>query len=283
LIPNLPESPWAVVGLGQIGSALARALARAFPEVKLLGVEPEPRARAQALADRIVTEALDVPGPALSKCGLVFLCVPFASLPPLLAALGPHLGAETLLTDVCPVKAPVDRAVGEALPGVRFVGGHPLIGGEPGALSPSRADVFAGRPVALCPRAGEESLASTLGAIWAALGSRPVVLPAEEHDRTVALTSHLPYLTAVALTRIVAGAEGSLRLTGRALAEGTRHALANPETAAPAVAANPLAAAAARVLADELRRLADLVEREPAALTAAAAEAKGLRGKLVPE
>lgn len=272
-----------MIGLGQVGAALARGLGRAFPEVKLLGVEPEPRARAQALSDRIVAEAVDVPGPALSKCGLVFVCVPFGALPSLFAALGPHLGTETLLTDVCTVKAPVDRAVAEALPGVRYVGGHPLVGGEPGALAPSRADIFANRPVALCPRAGEEPLAATLGAIWGALGARPVVLAAEEHDRTVALTSHLPYLSAVALARIVGGAEGSLRLSGRALAEGTRHALASPDTAAPAVAANPLAAAAARVLADELRRLADLVEQEPAALTAAAVEAKGHRLRLVPE
>lgn len=283
MIPNLPPGPWAVIGLGLVGGSLARALARAFPEVKLLGVEPEPRARAQALSDRIVAEALEAPGPALAKCGLVVSCVPFGALPTLLAALGPHLSGDTLLTDVCAVKAPVDRAVAEALPGVRFVGGHPLIGGDPAALSPSRADVFAGRPVALCPRPGEEPLAATLGAIWAALGARPVVLPAEEHDRLVALTSHLPYLSAVALARTVGANHGAERLAGRALAEGTRHVLSNPDVVAAAVAANPLVAAAARVLADELRRLAELVEREPGALAGAAAEARALRGKLVPE
>lgn len=283
MIPNLPRDPWAVIGLGQLGATLARALARSFPEVKLLGVEPEPRARAQALADRIVAEALEAPGQPLAKCGLVFLCVPFGAIPPLLSALGPHLGPDTLLTDVCVVKVPIDRAVAEALPHVRFVGAHPAVGGDPGALSPSRPDVFTGRPVALCPRSGEEPLAATLGAIWAALGARPVVLSAEEHDRTVALTSHLPYLTAVALSRVVGGAEGSARLAGKSLAEGTRQAVVAPETIAPAVAANPLAAAAARVLADELRRLADLIEREPGSLTAAAAEAKALRARLFAE
>ncbi len=279
-----PEPPFGVIGLGLVGGSLARALARSLPEARLVVVDPEPSARAAALRDRLTKDALDAPGPALAECNLVFLCMPMAELPLLLPKLQPHLRPDALLADVLPVKAPVERLVAEALPDARWVGCDPLIGGrDPGGWNRARPDLFVGRPVALCPRQGQEALAAGVGTIWAALGARPVVLPAEEHDRLVAVTNQAPWLTALALARVASASPGAERLVGRGLDEALRLAGSAPEELAAALATNPFAPAVARVVADELRRLADLAESDPTALEAAAAEGRDARFRMLPE
>lgn len=277
-----PSPPYGVIGLGRVGSALTRALSRSFPEVPIVAVEPDPRARAQALQNRVVSEALAEPGPALQECGLIFLCVPLGRMRGVLEGLAPHLGPEVILTDTIMVKGAVERLVEEVLPEAIFVGGHPMVGGD-GSDPGGRADLFAGKTVALTPRQGQEPYAARLGTVWAAMGARPVVLAAQEHDRLVAATTHAPYLAALALTRIAGSLEGAERVVGKSFADVSRLASLAPEVGAASVGANPFAPAAARVLADELHRLADLAERQPEELVEVAAEGRSQREKLLPE
>lgn len=279
---TLPTPPYAVIGLGRIGSTLIRALSRTFPEISLYAVEPDPRARAKALLDRLVADAFEAPTPALRACGLIFLCVPMGELPDLLGNLASNLGEKTILTDTIMVKGAVRGLVEKALPDAVYVGGHPMVGGD--GLDPGeRADLFVGRRVVLCPREGEEEVAARVGAVWSAMGARPVVLSDRDHDRLVAATTHAPYLAALALARVAGSLEDADRVVGKSFADASRLAGLPPEVGAASVAANPFTAAAARVLADELRRLADLAEGDPAELSVAAAEAREHRKRLVPE
>ena len=279
---TLPPPPYAVIGLGRLGTALSRALSRTFPENSVLAVEPDPRLRAKALLDRLVSDAQEAPTPALGKCGLIFLCVPLGELEATLQSLAPHLGEKVILTDTTTVKGAVREIVDRVLPNVTFVGGHPMVGAD-GSDAGERADLFAGRRVILCPREGEEEAAARVGAVWAAMGARPVVLSDRDHDRLVAATTHAPYLAALALARMAGSLEEAERVVGKAFVDASRLATLAPEVVAASVAANPFAAAAARVLADELRRLADLAESSPEELSAAAAEARAHRERLVPE
>lgn len=279
---TLPSPPYGVIGLGRIGTALTRALSRTFPEIPVYAVEPDPRARAKALLDRLVTDAFEAPTAALETCGLIFLCVPMGQLPQLLDGLAPHLREGTILTDTIMVKGAVREVVERVLPEAAFVGGHPMVGGD-GRDPGERADLFVGRRVVLCPREGQEEAAARVGAVWAAMGARPVVLSDQEHDRLVAATTHAPYLAALALTRVAGTLEEAERVAGKSFADASRLAALAPEVGAASVAANPYAAAAARVLADELRRLADLAETDPAELSVAAAEAREQRARLLPD
>lgn len=276
-----PKPPFGVIGLGHLGSAMVRALSRAFPESAVVAIDSDPRARAQAIRDRVVGSAEEGPGPSLSACGLVFLCVPVRELPAVLPTLAPHLSPQAIVTDVSPVMQAIFGLVDAHLPGVRFVGGHPLIAGDAGSLGAGRADPFVGRPVALSAREGEESLAAGVGTIWAALGARPVVLSADQHDRLIAATAHAPYLASLALARIAGSLEGAERLIAKSFGEALRPAGLSAEAMTAAVGANPFAPAAARILAEELLRLAELAERDPEALHAAALEAREARARLI--
>jgi prephenate dehydrogenase len=103
-----------------------------------------------------------------------------------------------------------------------FIGGHPLAGAATGGLESARPDLFAGRPWLLTRTTSE--VPRELTDFIDALGAKPQVISADEHDSLVAYLSHLPQLAASALMHVVghrAGEEG-LALAGRGLSDTTR-------------------------------------------------------------
>jgi prephenate dehydrogenase len=97
---------------------------------------------------------------------------------------------------VASVKGPVVAAAGTRLQ--RFVASHPLAGREVGGFAAADAGLFAGRTWVVDPAAAAEPRAA-LAALIAELGARVVELAPADHDRLVAVTSHLPQALAVVL------------------------------------------------------------------------------------
>ena len=155
--------------------------------------ETAARARERALATTVSTDP-DV----LRDCGLVVLALPLDRLlapdPALRAALPPR----AVLTDVGSVKAPVQAAWRDI--GPRFVPGHPMAGTAQAGVEGGQLDLFRDRPWVATP--GPDTDPQALLAVRElaeALGARWCCCPAADHDRAVALISHLPVLVSAGL------------------------------------------------------------------------------------
>ena len=137
-----------------------------------------------------------------------------------------------VVTDVASVKLEPLRQLRErGVDLVRYIGSHPLAGRERGGAISARADLFVGRPWVVCR--DEETSAADLAVVEALaldLGATPIEMAPAEHDRAVALMSHVPQLVASLLaSRFVAAPEGSLRLAGQGVRDTTRIAASAPE------------------------------------------------------
>ncbi|MBV8372717.1 MAG: prephenate dehydrogenase/arogenate dehydrogenase family protein [Candidatus Eremiobacteraeota bacterium] len=97
-----------------------------------------------------------------------------------------------LIVDIASVKVPVCNAA-RALR--HFVATHPIAGSERSGPDAARAELFEGRSWAYVPSEDAE-LSARAETFIAALGGVPVAIAADEHDRIVAFTSHLPQLIA---------------------------------------------------------------------------------------
>ncbi|MEV8265658.1 prephenate dehydrogenase [Microbacterium sp. NPDC077057] len=197
---------------------------------------------------------------------------------------------DAVVTDVASVKLEPfrtlrDRGVNLA----RYIGSHPLAGRERGGAISARADLFIGRPWVVCR--DEDTTARDLALVEALaldVGAMPLEMTPEEHDRSVALTSHVPQVIASLLAGRLAGAEeGALRLAGQGVRDTTRIAASAPELWVQILGANagpvveildalatdlsevadalraPAAPGARRVLAETIRQGNDGVERLP--------------------
>ena len=194
---------------------------------------------------------------AVHDADLVVLCVPPAAMISLGERLVPHLRPGTIVSDVGSVKAPVVTALGRRFPG-RFVGGHPMAGRERGGLGMARADLFEGALCLLTPEADTDAEAlTTVESFWKSLGCRAVrQLPAAEHDRALALVSHLPHLLAGALLAVTDPAARAC--AGPGFRDSTRLAAGPPELWKEILSLNrPAVKKALLALAGELSRLAE--------------------------
>jgi prephenate dehydrogenase len=195
----------AVVGLGLVGGSLARDLAARG--VRVLGCDRDAGAVAAALREEVLAGVLDDTLAAAAEADLVVLAVPVREVPRLAAAAVRQAVRARLVMDVASTKAAVVNAVEAAGLGATFVGAHPLAGGHRSGWAASRADLFRGARVFVCPTPSATADAVALAlAVWAALGSVPETIDAAEHDRLLAWTSHLPQLLATAFGLTLADA-----------------------------------------------------------------------------
>lgn len=146
-----------------------------------------------------------------------------------------------IVTDVASVKALPLTELREAGAEVsRYVGSHPLAGRERGGAIAARADLFVGRPWVITTDSGAAaSSVALVEALVLDLGALPVRLSAEEHDRSVALVSHVPQLVASLMAKqLTNGSARALALTGQGLRDTTRIAASDPGLWIQILAAN---------------------------------------------
>jgi cyclohexadieny/prephenate dehydrogenase len=188
----------AIIGLGLIGSSIARA-ARAQGAVRTIVASsrsPETRQRVieLGLADKVVETNAE----AVEGADLVIVCVPVGVCGAVAEEIGPHLKAGAIVSDVGSVKSSIVRDMGPHLPKtVHFVPAHPVAGTEHSGPDAGFAELFENRWCILTPPEGTDPKAvDKLAAFWRRLGANVEVMTPEHHDLVIAVTSHLPHLIA---------------------------------------------------------------------------------------
>jgi cyclohexadieny/prephenate dehydrogenase len=203
-----PFGTVALIGLGLIGSSIARAVRATMPGVRLTGYDADPevrdRVRHLGLLDLVADSAAD----AVADAPLVILCVPVGAMAAAAGAIAGHLRDDAIVSDVGSSKASVAAALGEALPGVTIIPAHPVAGTENSGPDAGRASLVAGRWCILTP--GEEALeedVERLAAFWTGLGARAERMDPKHHDLVLAVTSHLPHLIAYTIVHTASDLE----------------------------------------------------------------------------
>jgi len=219
----------AIFGVGLIGGSFALALRKAGFTGRIIGVSSDETIRT-ALALKVVDEAMGVEQ-AAAQADLLYLAQPIHRIIDSLAELNAWVAPEALITDAGSTKQAIVECAGRVISRSQFLGGHPMAGRERRGVEAAEASLFQGRPYVLTPRspAELETPAARDFLSWIPrIGSFPVILEPEEHDRTVAFTSHLPQLASTALAAMMEeGAEAKTGVFGPALADSTRLALSS--------------------------------------------------------
>lgn len=280
-----------VLGSGLIGTSVGLALRQAAGYVVLL------HDRDATTLDRAMERGAGAAWDGRQRVDLVVSAVPPAATAASLQN-AQRLGLAQTYTHVCSVQSQVQREV-EALGCdlASLVGGHPLAGKESSGPVAASADLFVGRPWALCPSAQSTPAALTaVRELALACGAVPLVVGALEHDKAVALLSHLPQVVSSALAALLvhdhdappqgpSSADGArTELSGAGLVDTTRLAAGDAALWTQILTANAAQVApAVRSLLALLQPLADDLEvlAGPAPGEARARALEGVSGMLV--
>jgi cyclohexadieny/prephenate dehydrogenase len=217
-----------IVGVGLIGGSIGLAARRRGVAGRIIGVGRQQGSLDQALKVGAIDEgSLDLAA-AVRHAQLVVFCSPVDAIADQVLAAAPHCPLGTLLTDAGSTKAAIVARLDGRLPDdVAFVGSHPLAGSEKRGPEHADADLFEGRVTVVTPGPHTDPAAvERTAAFWRALGARVRLMPPEEHDRALALTSHLPHLVAAALAGTLPDSLHELAATG--FRDTTRVAAGDP-------------------------------------------------------
>ncbi|WP_447933005.1 prephenate/arogenate dehydrogenase family protein [Sphingopyxis fribergensis] len=187
----------AIIGLGLIGSSIARAIKERLPQVTVTGHDANAEVRGIAgelgLCDMIV----DDPVAAVADADIVILAVPVGRMADAAVAIAPGLKPEAIISDVGSSKAGVAEALAKALPDHAVIPAHPVAGTENSGPAAGFSTLFEGRWCIVTPGAGASDDAVTaVTSFWQALGAKVETMDAAHHDMVLAVTSHLPHLIA---------------------------------------------------------------------------------------
>lgn len=219
----------AIIGVGLIGGSFGLALRNAGFEGEILGVSSPP-AVAAALRQGAISRAVSLDD-AARQADLIYLAQPVDRILLTLPQLRPLVRYECLITDAGSTKTKIVSKAAECLPRGQFLGGHPLAGKELRGVENADTDLFRGRPYVLTPCGSETPQSERFRSWLVRLGAELVDMSPEEHDATVALTSHLPQLLSTALAQTLASEKNkSVEVVfGQGLLDMTRLALSEPE------------------------------------------------------
>lgn len=212
-----------VLGLGLIGGSIFKALTNKN-DYEVIGVS-------SSVKEKNVSSDYKT----LADCDLVFVCLPMSATLEVLDKLDSILTEKNIVTDVCSLKSFVSNKKYN----FKFIPSHPMAGTENSGWSSSFPTLFEGAKWAITPIDNdilpEQDL---LENIIKELGAEPIITTAEEHDKAVALISHMPMIVAQALCENIKDNKLAQELASSGFRDTTRLALSNLQMASDMVELN---------------------------------------------
>jgi prephenate dehydrogenase len=246
---RLADCRIAIVGLGLMGASLAMDLMQNNLCREVRGVARRTATVLDAFFARAVDLATNDLHTGVMGADIVILATPVRTIVDQIHEIAPTLWPGTIVMDMGSTKGQICETLDTLPAHVQPIGGHPMTGKETAGFEAAEPGLYRNATWVLTPltRTTSETVALSLELVEA-VGARPVVLPAERHDRLVAAISHLPFLAASALvhTAQTTGrddpalwelAAGGFRDTSRVAASDTKMFLDILMTNQPAVLA----------------------------------------------
>ena len=203
----------ALIGIGLIGSSLARVLRRDSPDTKIVACARRPETLAAVRRLELADDATDDPAEAAAGADTIVIATPLSAYAAIGERIRPALKDGAILTDVGSVKQMAIRDLQPHVPpGVHFVPGHPVAGTEHSGPEAGFAELFCDRWCILTPlpETAPEAV-NAVARMWERCGMRVVKMSADHHDKVLAMTSHLPHLIAYTIVGTATDLEESLK------------------------------------------------------------------------
>lgn len=240
---DLKRANVVIIGLGLMGGSLALSLRK---KCRQLGALDTHTPTLEIARQRGIVHLADRdPGEILAKADLVILACPVHAIIEWVERLPDYIQHPCIVLDIGSTKRTIIEAFKTLPPNFDPIGGHPICGKERLSLRNAENNLYQGAPFILTPLVRTTSIAREASLqLMDAIGAQPFWLNAEDHDRFLAYTSHLPYLLSAALALVPPdeakpfvgpGFRSTSRLAGTPLSMILDVLLSNQDNILPAV------------------------------------------------
>lgn len=195
-----------IIGLGLIGGSLGLALRD--PSLEIIGWDSSRNSLSRALKMGAIDTDGNTLAASVESSDLVIIATPLLAMPVVMKEIAPALPPNATVTDTGSTKGAVMQWAESHLPGINFVGGHPMAGKEVPGVENAEAGLFKDATYSICPSpTSSRAAVNAVLSIVDKVGAIPYFPDPREHDAMVAATSHLPLILSSALMTLVSSSE----------------------------------------------------------------------------
>ena len=224
-----------IIGLGLIGGSLALSLKKFNNDFFITGYDNEAEATNIAIYRKIIDKAALNYKEAVKDADLIIIATPVRLIVEVANKIKDSLKKGAIVTDVGSAKLNIVEKMHNILPeDVIFIGGHPMTGSENEGVLSARNDLFVNSFYILTPTDNTKTEAlAALHSLFTKIGAKVITISPQEHDKIVALISHLPHVLSTNLVALIDDKQKQLNNLFKLCAGGfrdmTRIAASNPK------------------------------------------------------
>ena len=134
----------------------------------------------------------------ISECDFVIICTPLSEYEKIFSLCNKYLKNNVVVTDVGSTKKSTIRKINKTKrKDINWISSHPIAGSEVSGPSNGDENLFINKwSVIIKQKNSSSSQIKKIMKFWKLLGSKPVIMDPDQHDKIFAITSHLPHLIA---------------------------------------------------------------------------------------
>jgi len=224
-----------IIGCGLIGSSILKAVQKKNLAKEINIFDHSKEVTGYLKKENICSNVFSDIRECVKDSDLIIIATPLSSYKEIILSIKEHLKKNTILTDTGSVKKEVIKIIHNInLKDIFWIPSHPIAGTEESGPKAGYAEMFEDRWCIISPPENcvEEPI-KNLKEFWQSIGSKVKVMSAEEHDKILSLTSHLPHAIAYNIVRTVINTEDKLKqeviqYSAGGLRDFTRIAASNP-------------------------------------------------------
>lgn len=202
-----------VIGMGLIGSSIARALREKKISKKIFALDKSANVISTTKELKLVDTIHDDLNKYSQQFDIIFICTPLSSYKIIFNQLNNHINKKTLVTDVGSTKVSVVEDFKQSIDNkkILFVPAHPIAGLEKSGPEFGFAKLFENRYCILTPIENSDELTNSISNIWKSFGMSIEIMDPTRHDRVLAMTSHIPQLIAYSVVGTATELEAQMK------------------------------------------------------------------------
>jgi len=198
-----------IIGLGLIGSSIARAIKKKNLCKNLIAHDKSKSVLKTVLKLKIANQIEKNVKKSVENSDLVIICTPLGTYKNIVSNIKNNLKKTCILTDVGSAKIYVTQVVSKLINrNTIWIPAHPIAGTEQSGPRAGFADLFKNRWCIITPtNKKNSSYIKKLNKFWRRIGCKVQYMSAEHHDKVMAITSHIPHLIAYNIVGTAANLE----------------------------------------------------------------------------
>ena len=187
-----------IIGCGLIGTSILKKVCKKKIAKKVFVFEKSKKNQRTLKGFKIKFELIKKLDQKISECDFVIICAPLSEYEKIFLACNKYLNKNVLITDVGSAKKNTITKVNNIKrKDINWISSHPIAGSEVSGPSNGDENLFVNKwSVIIKQKNSPRREMKKIFKFWKSLGSKPVTMDVDQHDKIFAITSHLPHLIA---------------------------------------------------------------------------------------